>query len=254
MRSGFEMARTKRKHKDETSDEPDAKQLKVDPFPQNDLVLVVENKELYVNSQILKNVSPVFRTMLESDFKEKKEKKIMLEGKKYEDVVKFLKCIYPFIQEKITTDNVFQLIPLADEYQLDLKKQCEEFLKDLLFSYASQYQRPKEEKLQHFDEPGYSKSGFSDAYNKDISIDLVVKSILAAEKYGMEGLLVETIKYASVRKFEILENQPEYTEISLETRNKIVSLRLRMIEEYFKTTRSYNLMSVPSFINRSYTC
>lgn len=226
--------------KDDAFVQKDTEVIKVDPFPENDLVLVVENKKLHVNSQILKNVSPVFRAMLESDFREKKEKRIVLKDKKYDDVVKFLKCIYPFIQDKITTDNVFQLIPLADEYQLDLKNQCEEFLKDLLYQPPSDflyYVRPKEEKLQHFNKPGYGKSGFYNVYDKKVSIDVVVKSILAAEKYGMEGLLVETIKYVSVRKFEILENWPKYTEISLETRNKILSLRLRIIEEWLRRNR-----------------
>lgn len=92
----------KKKCKHDTSVEPAAKQKKVELFQKPDLVLVVENKELHFNSQILKNASPVFRAMLESDFREKKEGRVELRDQKYDDFVEVLKCISPDKQNKIT--------------------------------------------------------------------------------------------------------------------------------------------------------
>ncbi|KAK3610813.1 hypothetical protein CHS0354_015621, partial [Potamilus streckersoni] len=52
-----------------------------------DLQLQVEGKKLYVPRSFLIVVSPVFRRMFELDIKEKNTA-----GKKYQDVLTFLKC------------------------------------------------------------------------------------------------------------------------------------------------------------------
>ncbi|KAL3881844.1 hypothetical protein ACJMK2_028236 [Sinanodonta woodiana] len=67
-----------------------------------DLQLKVEDKELYVPKSHLALVSPVFRLMFESDFKEKDMNVLPLPGKKYEDVLTFLNCTHPGKLQKVT--------------------------------------------------------------------------------------------------------------------------------------------------------
>ncbi|KAK3601949.1 hypothetical protein CHS0354_002647 [Potamilus streckersoni] len=67
-----------------------------------DLHLKVEDKELYVPKSHLALVSPVFRLMFESYFKEKYLDVLPLPGKKYGDVLTFLKCTHPGSLVKVT--------------------------------------------------------------------------------------------------------------------------------------------------------
>ncbi|KAJ8311531.1 hypothetical protein KUTeg_010886 [Tegillarca granosa] len=94
----------------------------------SDVALVVEGKKLFVNKATLAIASPVFNTMFYSDFKEKDAKEIPLPDKKYEDMVAFLKRIYPnSCCRKV--DITTQVLPLLHEY--DCKRQmleCEQFL------------------------------------------------------------------------------------------------------------------------------
>lgn len=75
-------------------------------FPVTDLILVVEGRKINVNKNVLSEHSPVFNTMLNSNFKESTAKEIVLEDKKATDVVEFLKCFYPNMNHPITGKNV----------------------------------------------------------------------------------------------------------------------------------------------------
>lgn len=84
---------------------------------------------MYVSRAVLALASPVFTRMFESDFIEKNKEEIELKDKKYVDVVEFLQSIYPSTRKPVTLENVFQILPLADEYQVEsLKKDCEQCL------------------------------------------------------------------------------------------------------------------------------
>ena len=65
----------------------------------NDLVLLVEKKEFHVHRDVLCSYSPVFKAMLESDFREKRMEKIPLPGKSVQQVLEMLNFIYPFGHE-----------------------------------------------------------------------------------------------------------------------------------------------------------
>ncbi|KAL3881842.1 hypothetical protein ACJMK2_028234 [Sinanodonta woodiana] len=67
-----------------------------------DLQLKVEGAELYVPKSHLAMISPVFRLMFESDFKEQDLNVLPLPGKKYADVLLFLQCTHPGTRLKIT--------------------------------------------------------------------------------------------------------------------------------------------------------
>lgn len=85
----------------ESSDEDSEEELEK-PFKQTDLALVVEKRKIYVNKETLKSCSPVFKSMLESGFREKNQKEIRLPDKNYKDMVIFLRCMLPYISDKIT--------------------------------------------------------------------------------------------------------------------------------------------------------
>lgn len=132
---------------------------------------------------------------------------------------------------------------------MHLKNRCQKFLQNMLRDKNAIYKVPKGETTKDFETPGYGKKGFYYAYDKNVSIDIVMKAILAAEKYGMEGLLADAIKYTAARRFKILEQLPEYMEISLETRYKIIALRLRIIEDSVENISS---SSIPSVLYKGY--
>ena len=60
----------------------------------NRVTLVVEDIEINVNSFILTNNSPVFKAMLNSTFKEGRNRKIELPGKKFQEIVYFLQFLH----------------------------------------------------------------------------------------------------------------------------------------------------------------
>lgn len=93
-----------------------------------DIAFVVEGKRLWANRAILAMWSPVFEAMFGSDFKERNSTEIELPGKKFDNVKELLAITHP-PNKDITANNVYQLLPLLQEYQFDaLTERCEEFL------------------------------------------------------------------------------------------------------------------------------
>ncbi|XP_053376980.1 uncharacterized protein LOC128547802 [Mercenaria mercenaria] len=91
-----------------------------------DFCFIVEEKRLYVAKVVLALASPVFERLFQADFKEKDETEIELPGKKFEDVSEFLNCIYPSVMKAVTIKNAYQIVALAEEYQVvALKAKCE---------------------------------------------------------------------------------------------------------------------------------
>ena len=92
------------------------------PWNDSDLVLIVEDQELHVHRSILTLLSPVFKAMLDGNFREAKKDKITLEGKNLKSMVLFLKVLYPssmFEKSKAPLDDASRLsvMATADEYQ-----------------------------------------------------------------------------------------------------------------------------------------
>ncbi|XP_053397348.1 uncharacterized protein LOC123551815 [Mercenaria mercenaria] len=94
-----------------------------------DHVFIIEGKKMYVSKIVLTIASPVFASMFESDFKEKHMEEIELKEKKYEDMLEFVKLLYPGSRNPVTLETVFLVLPLAEEYQVDsIKYECEQCL------------------------------------------------------------------------------------------------------------------------------
>ena len=68
------------------------------PDEMSSVTLVVEGESLYVHREVLAAWSPVFRSMFTRDFKEKDQKEVELPGKKVDDFVELLHCMYPPIK------------------------------------------------------------------------------------------------------------------------------------------------------------
>ena len=95
----------------------------------DDVAFVISDKKLYASRVVLALASPVFEAMFGSDFSEKYQGEIELPGKHFEHFHEFLRCLYPNVKKQITINNVFKVLPLADEYQVQIvKKKCEKFL------------------------------------------------------------------------------------------------------------------------------
>ncbi|KAH3857266.1 kelch-like protein 23 [Dreissena polymorpha] len=94
-----------------------------------DVILMVEGRQLCTNRSLLAFASPVFSCMFTAEFREKSEKAITLPDKSYIAVRDMLSYLHPGVEFTLSRDNVFSLIPLAEEYQLlILKTACEDFL------------------------------------------------------------------------------------------------------------------------------
>lgn len=125
------------------------------PWKKSDVVFVVQDEQLHVHRQILTMQSPVFEAMLDGHFKEARQEKISLVGKDYDDMVDFLKLLYPstMIKSSLTEGNVLKMLKMADEYQaLDVIKYCLEKIEITpsnafsILPFASQYHATVREK------------------------------------------------------------------------------------------------------------
>lgn len=74
----------------------------ISSFEKPDIALVVSGKRLYINKAELIEKSPVFKTMLTSDFKEKSAAEIELPDKDLQHFLIFLRCTLEGYQDDIT--------------------------------------------------------------------------------------------------------------------------------------------------------
>ncbi|XP_060607425.1 uncharacterized protein LOC132759633 isoform X2 [Ruditapes philippinarum] len=77
-----------------------------------------DGQVLFVSQNFLILASPVFEAMFRGDFKEKQTRNVDLKGKKYDGFLEFLMCIHPGTTTIVNRDNVLDIIPIAEEYQV----------------------------------------------------------------------------------------------------------------------------------------
>lgn len=91
----------------------------------DDLELIVDGKSLHVSKTVLALVSPVFQRMFQGELRESQATSLKLPGKSCEIFHTFLQSIYPCGLDVVSEENVFAILPLADEYQVsNLKTKC----------------------------------------------------------------------------------------------------------------------------------
>lgn len=89
--------------------------------------LIVENERFRVCRCLLVYASPVFRSMLTLDFKERQEGEIHLPGKRSKDIKELLDYLNPGLDDTLAdgAGSAIRLLPLAEEYQINkLRDKC----------------------------------------------------------------------------------------------------------------------------------
>ncbi|VDI10710.1 Hypothetical predicted protein [Mytilus galloprovincialis] len=81
--------------------------------------LIIEGEKLCAYREELMTVSPVFRKMLSSQFKETYSGEIEFPGKNMLQFKCFMECLQRGPSSNVTDENVHYILPLAHEYQTD---------------------------------------------------------------------------------------------------------------------------------------
>ena len=79
---------------DKLDDEWDAKNIFKDKWNNSDAIFFVKETNFHVHRQLLSLMSPVFKRMFSSDFREKGQQEIPLPGKKAKVFLSFLLIVY----------------------------------------------------------------------------------------------------------------------------------------------------------------
>ncbi|KAJ8315292.1 hypothetical protein KUTeg_007442 [Tegillarca granosa] len=168
--------------------------------PNTDLILLVEGRKLFVNKTTLTFASPVWAKMLTADFKEKDASEIELPRKKVLSVVAFLRCVYPDILDEIDNENVYQVLPLAEEYQCHiLKEKCEKYFVNFLSTQKA--------------------------------VDPVLKNLLASSTYDLKRSFEASVNVLCDRLLSTLESNRTWNEVPAEGKFLVCKRRCTLLEE-----------------------
>ena len=176
------------------------------PWKFSDVVLVVEGEKLHVHRAVLALCSPVFETMLTSEFQEKEKKEISLPGKKANEVKELLQVIYPTVERKppdeIKEENCHYLLSLAHEYQMAaISQRCEDFIVKIM------------------------KESFSAKKDPDIIAELVF-----AQKYHLKKLKQASIELAQSLTLPELKKQKGCNEIDPKNLQEIMERMITRLQ------------------------
>ncbi|XP_053400198.1 kelch-like protein 8 [Mercenaria mercenaria] len=168
----------------------------------SDLTLIVQQHKIQVHKTVLAVASPVFRTMFESDFKEKDQQEIELPGKKYEDFMEFLSCLYPNHLKIVTDGNVYKILPLAAEYQVKvLENRCAQILTETV---TNKHTKDAKEIYRHIQLANLYK--FNDLRSECIAIasDLSLYQLdRAGSRYPIADNDLIEIQWLALKKHEL---------------------------------------------------
>ncbi|XP_045205395.2 uncharacterized protein LOC123557775 [Mercenaria mercenaria] len=141
-----------------------------------DLTLILDDSRIPISKSVLCIASLVFKAMLKSGFKETDQKELKLPGKKSQNFVQFLYCIYPDKMDVVTEHSVHKILPLADEYRVQrLLCRC----KEILLQVIKQHHRKGNVKEI------YSNIAFAEKYNLT---EMKKKLVYLASEYKLEDL------------------------------------------------------------------
>ena len=196
------------------------------PWKFSDVILVVEDQKFHVHRAVLAVCSPVFEKMFTSEFQGngakqhvhravravpfpvyegmctsefqgKGEKEIPISGKMASEIMELLQIIYPSVEEKLTEENCYRLLRLADEYQMKaIVHRCENFIVEKI-----------------------NKS------KQEVLVELVF-----AQTYNLQKLKRKCIQQAQYFSLEELKNDNVYDQIHFENIKDIMEgiiMRLR---------------------------
>lgn len=169
------------------------------PWKNSDQILIVEGREMHVHRCMLSLWSPVFDRMFNSNFKEKNCTKIELKMKSAGEIEEMLNIMYDR-SKHITESNFQYLFELSEEYQIEqLRHQCVEYIKQV------------------------DKAGLK---------SLIY--LVTADRFGIKDVVETCIKeLASVSTINT-EMDDINKAISDQLKNKILSARIRQLEDETK--------------------
>ncbi|KAL6729364.1 hypothetical protein Aduo_000425 [Ancylostoma duodenale] len=101
----------------------------LEPSYETDMILMVENRELYVNATYLAMLSPFFRSLLSKNMSLYGEVPTeTINDVSLEDFLELLHVVYPS-EKRVTVENVEMLLKLGDRYNFEsVLVKCEDFL------------------------------------------------------------------------------------------------------------------------------
>ena len=205
------------------------------PWKMSDLVLLVEERKLHVHKAILAISSPVFETMLSSNFKEKNAKEIPLPGKKVEEIEDLLRAIYPYCEHAISRQNCCSLLELSSEYQMDeLKKRCEEFV---LRTY-----KPSTSTTVHRQSSAAKKL-------REEALQFVVVS----QRHQLSEEVVQrciTTFVSQLSRWDSMETNTFYSQLETQNRLRVMEERVKFLENRLDTCNCGASFPAPNLLQK----
>ncbi|XP_064617021.1 kelch-like protein 2 [Liolophura sinensis] len=170
----------------------------------SDITLVVEDKPIHAHKTVLSLASPVWKAMFSGDFKEKRVDFVDLPGKVHGDVVELLEFVYPPCKKSLTDDNVYKILPLTDEYQIQwLKDASEEFLVERILQEASGEQFQDSNEISRF----------------------CVQHIYLAQLYSLDHMFSVATNIAAELPFSALKSTDLFSSLDCKTLTSIYEKR-----------------------------
>ena len=182
------------------------------PWKSSDLVLKVADRKFHVHRAVLILCSPVFETMLSSDFKEKTAKEISLPGKDATEIEQMLRGIYPDQDLFISKENCLALLKLSTEYQIDrLNTRCQEYL-----SHWCRY----------------------DNMTPEMTVDEALEVIIVSQRFFVKQWIVERCVHKFVedknQTWEEMQEHIRYSELEPDTVKRLTKERVKYLEKMLK--------------------
>ena len=173
------------------------------PWTLSDVILVAEGEKFHVHRSTLAMWSPVFEKMFTSDFKEKQLDEVPLPEKKASEIREMLLVMY--VKTKpVTEDNVFFLLDLAQEYQMDqLRHLCEECL--------------------------IGKTTKAKA----------IPFLVLAQWYGLYRLAEECITHGANLSLQEIQNHDNCSRLNPTFRQRLAERRVRILESLISQTKNH---------------
>ncbi|WAR25720.1 hypothetical protein MAR_011424 [Mya arenaria] len=172
-----------------------------------------DNNQLFYSKFILSRCSPVFKAMFKHDFKEKKDKNVIIEDIKVADFKTFFKWCDPMLSEHLTAENVLQMVEIAEKYQIEaMIQQCRKIMHHDIVDKT--FQQAK-----------------SDRYFATYHIDDIVKVLLVATKYNYTELLKTGEDYLVCFEVQNVLNTEPFEKLPIELKYRILSKRICKVYE-----------------------
>jgi len=188
------------------------------PSELNNLTILVEGTFLYVNADMLKLFSAVFKAMLSDRFKEGQQNKIELPGKKACDVIRLFRFFYHDKDTPITdTCNFYSILSMCEEYELEwVSKKIISYLTDRVSAY-DEYSTNMTEKMLF----EYRYDSDASVFTRSKNDSLFMYFLLVSERFEIKAVRDECHKYCYELEFYNLKNNEIFNLLSKESQRVI---------------------------------